>query len=756
MVLALFKSRSVDEKRRMEAFMDALPYEYCGWNAQGVTVWSKHFPKLFNLATVQNIRDIQKALLPSDAAALEGMAWRLQKDNEPFTLNVRTHAEGKNITLHGVKGADLDGIETYDVLWAQDSTEEINNQDEINEQLTKLESDIGEYRAVLDIMPNAIWITNRDHTIEWCNQAYLKLTEQTREAARFHPAILKALPITKGEMSDTDLSKQSFEDHENKTLKTRLIVNGRRTLAEISILPDPKTRLVTHFMEDITEQENLRSDLDRYVSANTELMEQLSTAISIFGPQQNLEFYNPSFADLWGLEDTWLDARPSLGDILEKLRETRKLPEQADFRNYKKSWLDMFTTLLESEQAMMYLPDGSAIRTVSAPHPMGGLMITFEDVTSRLELESSYNTLVAVQKETLDNLTEGVVVYGSDARLQLCNPAYLKLWDLNPEDIDGNPHIHETIEKKKKFFRNGTIWEKYKSQLIGHAIERQENNSKIKRNDGVILELTSVPLPDGGVMVTYRDISDSMKIQQVLEEKNMALEEAEKLKTDFLAKVSYQLRTPLNAISGFSEILNAEYFGPVNEKQREYTDGILDATNRLSHLINDILDLSSIEAGYLRLDKSPVDLEEMLTDIHTLALDWAGMENIKTILDIASDINPKTLILDEKRVKQALVNIIRNAITHTPPQGTMTIKMFPCKGCICISVQDTGTGISEDDKANVFKPFNGDDDKASSGTGTGLGLTLAHNIIALHKGKINIENLQGTGTLVTINLPIKN
>jgi signal transduction histidine kinase len=236
----------------------------------------------------------------------------------------------------------------------------------------------------------------------------------------------------------------------------------------------------------------------------------------------------------------------------------------------------------------------------------------------------------------------------------------------------------------------------------------------------------------------------------------MALEEAEKLKTDFLAKVSYQLRTPLNAISGFSEILNAEYFGPVNEKQREYTDGILDATNRLSHLINDILDLSSIEAGYLRLDKSPVDLEEMLTDIHTLALDWAGMENIKTILDIASDINPKTLILDEKRVKQALVNIIRNAITHTPPQGTMTIKMFPCKGCICISVQDTGTGISEDDKANVFKPFNGDDDKASSGTGTGLGLTLAHNIIALHKGKINIENLQGTGTLVTINLPIKN
>lgn len=735
--------------------MDALPFEYCGWKPDGVAVWSRDFPKLFNLTSIQNIRDIQAALLPSDAAALEGMVWRLQQDGEPFYLDVRTKDTNKALKLHGVKGNDLDGLENYDVLWVEDTTEIQNNQDDISDRVRKLETDIRQYRAVLDLLPQSIWVTNSDDQIQWCNTQYGKITNETRENALDKPSTLKALPIDASQSSFDDLSKNALATNDQSMVKARVIVDGKRQLNEISILPEAREKLVVHVAEDITEQENLRKELDRYVSANTELMEQLSTAICIFGADQKLEFYNPSFTSLWGLDDHWLNNNPSFGDILEKLRDSRRLPEQADFRVYKKSWLDLFTTLLEPDHYMMYLPDGLAIKCMCAPHPMGGLMVTFENVTSRLELESSYNTLIAVQRETLDNLTEGVAVYGSDARLKLCNPAYFDLWKINPEDVDGEPHITEIVEKKKGFFKGKAFdWANIQSRFTAHAIERTDIRETIKRSDGVVIECISVPLPDGGVMITYRDISDSMRIQEVLEEKNQALQEAENLKTDFLAKVSYQLRTPLNAISGFSEILNEEYFGKVNDKQREYTQGILDATNRLSSLIDDILDLSSIEAGYLRLEKNPVDILELMNNIYDLSRDWAGMENVKIKYD-----KPKkslsTLVLDEKRMKQALLNIVRNAINFTPDGQSIHIKLADHDDMIEITILDSGEGISDKDKSNIFKPFNGDDDSAAIGTGTGLSLTLAQNIISLHNGTIDVENMNGAGTLVTIQLPKK-
>ena len=735
--------------------MDALPFEYCGWKSDGAAVWSRNFPKLFNLSAVQNIRDIQTALLPSDAAALEGMVWRLQKDNEPFSLNVRTNDTHKALTLHGVKGNDLDGIDKYDVLWVEDVTEKQNNHDEINDQITKLKKDVRQYRAVLDALPQSIWVTDNETNIQWCNTQYTHTTKEAHGIALGKPSTLKALPIDKNEPSLDDISNNALTTNETASVKARIIIDGKRQLNEISIVPNQREKMIVHVSEDITEQENLRKELDRYVSANTELMEQLTTAICIFGADQKLEFYNPSFTALWGIEDQWLNSNPSFGDILEKLRDNRRLPEQADFRAYKKSWLDLFTTLLEPDHYMMYLPDGLAIKCMCAPHPMGGLMVTFEDVTSRLELESSYNTLIAVQKETLDNLTEGVAVYGSDARLKLCNPSYLKLWNLNPEDADGDPHITTIVEKKKPFFKGKNFkWDAIKLRFTAHAIDRTDIRETIKRSNGTTIECVSVPLPDGGVMITYRDISDSMRIQEVLKEKNQALQEAENLKTDFLAKVSYQLRTPLNAISGFSEILNAEYFGQINDKQREYTQGIIDATDRLSSLINDILDLSSIEAGYLRLDKNPVDILDLMDNIYELSRDWAGMENVKIKYDKPKKpISP--LILDEKRVKQALINIVRNAINFTPDGKSIHIKIADETDTIKITVMDAGEGISDKDKENIFRPFNGDDDAAAVGTGTGLGLTLAHNIISLHNGSIDVENIDGKGTLVTIQLPTK-
>ena len=748
-------SKDKADKRRLEAFMDALPFEYCGWNATGIAVWSRNFPGLFGLNSIQNIRDIQTAIYPSDAAALEGMIFALKKNNEPFTLSVKTQDNDRIITLHGHSGRDLDGIESYDILWAEDTTIRHHELDEKSEKMDDMARDINYYQTLLDMLPHMVWVVDDEKKIHWCNSQYQSFVGHSRddligEDDKFQPILTDNKKISVAEMVTNALNTGDPD-----TANGRVIIGGKRRLMDINIIPNKEHNLVIHTAHDITEQENLRAELKRYVSANAELLEQLSTAIAIFAADHRLEFYNQAFSTLWGLQDQWLNTHPSFGDILEKLRDMRRLPEQANFKDYKKSWLDMFTGLIDHHQTMMYLPDGVAVRLLVVPHPMGGLMMTFEDVTSRLELESSYNTLIAVQRETLDNLAEGVAVFGSDARLKLYNPSYLKLWKLNPEDTNTNPHISELVQKKKGFFKGLDVnWDDIQSRLSAHAISRSDTRETVTRKDGTILECRAVPLPDGGVMVTYRDITDNIRLQQALEDKNQALLDAEKLKTDFLANVSYQLRTPLNAISGFSEILNNEYFGEINDKQREYTQGITDASTRLASLIDDILDLSSIEAGYLRLDKNPVDILDLMDGVYDLTRDWAGMESLKIKYN-----RPKkslgTFIFDERRLKQAIINIIRNAISYTPNGGVITLTVTDHKTHISIAITDTGIGIPDNEKDKIFEPFKAisNGEEGMKRPNTGLGLSLAKNIIAMHDGDILVDSVLGEGTTVTITLP---
>jgi signal transduction histidine kinase len=439
---------------------------------------------------------------------------------------------------------------------------------------------------------------------------------------------------------------------------------------------------------------------------------------------------------------------------MEKLRDTRRLPEQADFRKFKQSWLDMFTTLIQPHDEMLYLPDGTALRMLVIPHSMGGLMMTFEDVTSRLELESSYNTLIAVQKETLDNLGEAVAVFGGDGRLKLSNPAFGRLWNLNPELLEGQPHISKIAEKLESFFTKEE-WPRRQKEFAAKALDRMMHEGRLKRTDNTLVDFTTVPLPDGGVLITYIDVTDTVRVENALREKNAALEAAEQLKLDFLANVSYQLRTPLNAIMGFNEILDQEYFGPLNKRQKEYTRDTRKASERLLELINDILDLATLEAGYLTLQREDISVYTLMTGIKELVDDWARKAEIEIQLKCAKNIGKITV--DEKRLKQAVINVIRNAINFTPAGGKITLSAHKLKEGIEISVRDTGIGIRKEDRLRVFEPF----ERAQSGlqnaknprTGAGLGLSLVKNIISLHGGQVDLESQPGKGTTVTIFIP---
>ena len=756
------------EKSRLEAFLAAVPGDYCGWSKDGSAAYSAGFCNLLGLQKIASIADIQNKLTISDSAALEGVFNRLKEDGIPFQISVQNYAENKTFRISGSRGQALAGNDHFNILWLEDITEQAQLERRYNADYETQQERLRALQLSLNNFPWPLWKRNKDQNLIWCNDSYAAMIGDEKERVlqeqkEISPASRKKKKGEEYKPAGRELAALALESNVLQETKLHVIADGKRLLMRICENPDPDRNASIGFAEDISAQEELESELKRYKDTTKELLEQLRTAIGIFDSDQRLEFYNSAFSQLWGIEDQWLNNRPKLGDFMEKLRENRRLPEQADFRRFKQGWIAMFTSLIDPHEDMLYLPDGSALRMLVVPQSAGGgLMMTFEDVTSRLELESSYNTLIAVQKETLDNLAEGVAVYGGDGRLKLWNPAFARLWGLNPEDLEGDPHINSLVNKKKSYFTEEE-WPQKREELVSKGLDRLMHEGRLKQANGTLIDFSTVPLPDGGVLITYTNVTDTVRVENALRDKNAALETAEKLKLDFLANVSYQLRTPLNAIMGFNDILDQEYFGPLNTRQKDYTGDIRSASERLLGLINDILDLSTIEAGYMSLEKESVNLADLLEGTKDLAAEWARKGKVEISLTY-----PKTIgkiDLDSRRIKQALMNLIRNSINFTPAGGRIDITAKRKKEGIEIQVSDTGIGISREHQTRIFEPFEKaqrgknlattEAESAGSKGGAGLGLSLVKNIITLHGGSVNLASEPDKGTTVTIFLPFE-
>ncbi len=746
------------ERARLQAFLASVPAEYCGWAEDGFITYSEGFCALLERETVRHLADIQSALAPGDAAALEGAWGQLCNNEKPFSLNVQNRDGSKTLKLRGALTQNSDRDASFKILWAEDITQRSETE---KTRTAQQEEEIEKLKAAMDHLPAAIWLRNDKQKIIWCNETYAKIIENTPEEIIAQQKEIAPPPKTKKKGAPEPLpgkkqAAKALKESQTQTVQAHIITGGDRLLMNIFEIPVAQHNMTLGVARDITRQEEIETELKRYRAVNRELLQQLRTAIGIYNADHSLEFYNAAFSELWGLDDGWLNTRPKLGDIMEKLRETRRLPEQADFKKFRKGWMDMFTNLIDPHEDMLHLPDGSALRMLVIPNPMGGMMMTFEDVTSRLELESSYNTLIAVQKETLDNLAEAVAAFGGDGRLKLWNPSFGRLWGLNPEDLEGEPHVSRVVEKIKPFF-TAKEWVVRREELIALGLDRIMHEGRLERSNETLVDYVTVPLPDGGVLITCTDVTDTVRVENALREKNAALEAAEQLKLDFLANVSYQLRTPLNAIMGFNEILDQEYFGTLNKRQKSYTHDVKEASETLLSLINDILDLSTIEAGYMTLNKETIKIKGMLEGLVELVNDWARKEQIEVILSCPKTIG--VLEADETRLKQAIINLIRNALTHTPEGGKIMIDAKRKKTGIEIKVGDTGIGIAKEDQHRIMEPFeraqSGQSEKHPGRGGAGLGLSLVKNIVTLHGGSIDLSSTPGEGTSVTLFLPFE-
>ena len=245
---------------------------------------------------------------------------------------------------------------------------------------------------------------------------------------------------------------------------------------------------------------------------------------------------------------------------------------------------------------------------------------------------------------------------------------------------------------------------------------------------------------------------ENVRLFNEIQDKSAQLEVANRHKSEFLANMSHELRTPLNAIIGFSEVLLQKMFGELNEQQADYLRDILSSGRLLLSLINDILDLSKIEAGRMELEPAPFSLPAAISNAVMLVRERASGHRIRLAIEAADGVDD--VVADERKVKQVLVNLLSNAVKFTPDGGTVTVTTSRGEGEIRVAVHDTGIGIDPEDQARIFEEFQQSRRQSDqSREGTGLGLTLSRRFVELHGGRLTVESRPGDGSTFTFTLP---
>ncbi|GAB5387423.1 MAG: cell cycle protein kinase DivL [Alphaproteobacteria bacterium] len=740
-------ARLMEEKRRFEALLGSFPAEFCGWDMEGVQAISPHFADLLSTDQIETVEDVSHCLAPEFGREFLELYDRLKSGGVPFQMSAPLHDHTARVEISGRVGAGLDGVTQFHMLWARmvDEEPELMRPRFVDQSSRNLALE------ALDRLSFPVWLRGPDGSLDWVNKAHADALGQP--AARV-VALGDELAGEEGKA----LARDMHNSLDVEARDTHAVMHGERkavTLVEhpAALPADPTIGVAL----DRTEAATVGAELRRRTEAQRHLLDQLNAAITLYGPDQRLEFYNRAFTRLFGLEDAWLDDGPSYMEVLEALRERRMVPETGNFPEYRAAELSMFKSLTEPDEELVNLPDGRNLRRVVSPHALGGLMVAFEDVTSSIQLEMKFKEAMAVQRETLDNLGEGIAVIGTDGRLKLFNPAFEEIWDITRPTLEAGPHIRLLAERMGEQFGAAEDAAHARGLMISASLDRRHVEEHLRFSGGRCLDFTSRPLPDGAVMLNFVDVTDTVQMEDALRQRAQTLEAADRQSTEFLAVVSRKLRDPLNVVLGYSEALNRGLFGEMSSVQSERIYDLHSAASELNKLVHNVLDLASFNAGKLGLDCKDIELSALLDDVASMSLERATNDHLRILVQCEEEVG--SVSVDYKRITQAIMQLVSNAIDYTEPGGTITLRAGRelARGRIWLSVHDDGVGIPEAEQRHLLghypsTPMGLPDEGDLSGS-LGIGMALVRRIMKMHGGSIKLRSNAEDGTCVTLYLP---
>ncbi|USO01839.1 MAG: PAS-domain containing protein [Alphaproteobacteria bacterium] len=624
--------------------------------------------------------DSEEALSMSEAVLLFGEESRdtLTELFAQFRASQRSYNERVDSSSKGRKFElslrPLDGVTA--VIWVTDITSEIIDQANANKRIASLLEERQRYRAILDALPYPIWYRTADGNLTFHNAAYGEMDDMSHvggESAR-EKSLWSEFDIMPSRVESVTVPGRMVN-------RRHVVVDGRRALLEMHEVNVDNERV--GFATELTQLEEGKKELIRHRQAHRQVLENLSIGITIYGPDKRLVFFNHAYSRMFEFDESFLHACPSLGEVLENLRSRELVQESMNFPEYKKRLYQQFTALISPLQELTYLPDGRTLRVITAPHPLGGLFYVFEDVTNSLELEQKYNTQIAVQKETLNALHEGVAVFGCDHKLQIINEEFLSINSIDDEYLKSGMTLSEAMDVNKNQIILSESWKDYKERVLRAVNERTPRSVTLDMKTGKTLNFRYLPLINGAHLFSVIDITDRLRVEKVLKDHNNALVVNNRIKTEFIENICYLFERPLRRLQGYGEIL-MKTLANAPETSLEPITHIRATAQRLNSLVSDLRGLSDDD-----LENSPpvprkVDLGIFVRDFLLSIHDVFVTHN----LEIFSDLQKKPIIvsLDETRLRQAFLHLFTTIIQQIPPKSVLqfTTKSIKNRGVLVV------------------------------------------------------------------------
>ena len=688
----------------------------------------------------------------SDAQALVADVAASQKSGRSFARAFRVLGSSRTLLVRGAQASSGLASSGAVILWVFDATESQSEIGRLGSEVATLRRSMDSLASLIEAAPVPMWYRSPDLRLTLVNSAYARAVE-ARDA---EDAVARGLELVETTGGQGPIAAAAAARDAGNPLECSVpaTIGGQRRMMRIVDVPLADAG-VAGYAIDIDELERAQAAFRRFVQTQRDTLDQLSAGVAQFGADQSLVFCNLPFQRLFAIKPEWIADRPEFERVIERMREAGRVPEVRDFQNWKRERRGWFASTSGPSEESWLLPGGMHLRVVAQPLPDGGLLLIFEDRTEQAQLASARDTLLRVRTATFDNLFEALGVFEADGRLHLWNNRFRETWGFEESFLSTHPSVDKLAEAAAPMLTNPSRAALIRELVRSATQERKQRSGRLALKDWRHFEFAAVPLPDGNALFTMLDITDSRKVERMLRDKAEALETADKIKTAFVANMSYELRTPLTSIGGFAEMLEKGYAGTLEPLAHDYVTAILDSVERLSGLVDNVLDLTQEGASVVPMERAPVDLPTLAR----AAAASVESRATRSQIDFAVDIHGNAGVIegDRRRLEQVLLHLLDNALRYTPTGGRVLLHASGNAKRALLVVSDNGPGMDMAEQTRALDRFsravsarpNGDQD----GARLGLGLPLARQFVEAHGGTLTLVSEPGQGTAVSVELP---
>ena len=690
----------------------------------------------------------EAGLRPEDVASLIGEVQSARESALPFTAKVQAQGSGRVFEVRGQLAASAEQSGAM-LLWFYDLSSSEEEKNRLTTRMGQAETALASLTQLIEAAPFPMWYRGPDLRLGLVNQAFVQAVEG-KSSAEVVERQLELIDAS-GRVGPIEMARSAQKDARLVSRMQAAIIGGERRMLRLVDVP-LAGGAVAGYAVDVQDLEDARTELSRHIESQRELADRMTAGTAQFDADRTLGFFNRPFAAMTGIEPEWLAERPEFDRVIERMRENQRLPEVRDFPAWREERRAWFTSPEEAIEEEWLLPNGDHIRLVAQPLPDGGLRLFVEDRTEQLRMASARDTLLRVRSATFNNLFEAISVFASDGRLYLWNRRFLEDWGVEEEWLATHPRVDDLVPVFARKLVNPAESAQIREMVRQTMNDRESASGRITMTDGREFQFAAVPLPDGNALLTMLDVTDSSRIEAALRERATALEQADRVKTDFVANMSYELRTPLTSIGGFAELLEGGYAGKLSAKGADYVQAILESVSRLSSLVDNVLDLATADSSGIVIEKERVDIAGLCRAACDQARERAGEK--EQVLE--ADISPETGFVfgDARRLRESLEHVLHNAIAYTDRGGEIRLIATGDEAQVVIEVRDNGRGIAADELPRVFDRFRRVDQDGFRGEAAlGLGLPLTRQFIAAHGGTVELESKEGAGTTVRLVIP---